>query len=202
MFFFRKSEYPDKWNKDIVLLPHDRILQHTLIPLVPAWIKPNHITVARIFLIPAVLFALDRGIYAWGIPLFLFIALTDAFDGSLARVRRQISEWGILYDPVADKLFIGSVLFLIVLQHINFYLGMTLLFVEAAIIVLGWHRSRHGSIEPANVWGKIKMVTEVAAIMLLLIALWLKIDMLTDVSMSTLAMAVVFAVVSVLTRIK
>jgi len=202
MLFFRKSEYPEKWNKHIVLLPHDRLLQHTLIPLVPAWVKPNHITVARIFLIPPVLLALNEGNYAWGVPLFLFIALTDAFDGSLARVRRQISEWGILYDPVADKLFIGSVLFLIVLQHINFYLGMTLLGVEAAIIVIGWYRVRQGTVEPANVWGKIKMVTEVAAILLLLTALWFNIDMLTDVSTSTLALALVFAVVSVLTRIK
>lgn len=202
MLFFRKSEYPDKWNKNIVLLPHDRLLQHTLIPLVPAWVKPNHVTVARIFLIPAVLFVLNDGKYAWGVPLFLFIALTDAFDGSLARVRRQVTEWGILYDPLADKLFIGSVLFLIVLQHINFYLGMTLLGVEAAIIGIGLYRVRRGLIEPANVWGKIKMVTEVVAILLLLIALWLKIDMLTDISTSTLALALVFAVVSILTRIK
>lgn len=202
MFFFNRSEYPDKWNKNIVLAWNDRLFKHTLIPLTPAWVKPNHVTVFRMLLIPLVLLLLSRGQYAWGVPLFLFTALTDAFDGSLARVRRQISEWGILFDPVADKLFIGSVLFLIVLQHINFLLGMALLFVEAGIIIFGWHRARRGTIEPANVWGKIKMVTEVAAIMLLLIALWLKIDMLTDVSTSTLALALVFAVVSVLTRIK
>ncbi len=200
--FFWSSSATDRWNKEVVLLPHDRLLQATLIPLIPAWVKPNYITLGRIFLIPMVLYLLSVGNYAWGVPLFLFIAFTDALDGSLARVRRQITEWGILYDPVADKLFIGSVLYLIVLQHINYALGMTLLAVEAAIIIFGWYRSRHGKIEPANVWGKIKMVSEVIAILFLLIAVWLKIDLLTDLSMSTLALAVIFAVVSVLTRIK
>jgi len=201
MFSSRPDEN-SRWNREIVLLPHDRLLGHTLIPIIPAWVKPNHITLGRIFLIPVVLFLLNADNYAWGVPLFVFIAFTDALDGSLARVRKQITEWGILYDPVADKLFIGSVLYLIVLRHINYHLGMALLAVEAAIILFGWRRARRGLIEPANVWGKIKMVSEVAAILLLLIAVWLKIDLLTDLSTSTLALALVFAVVSVLTRIK
>jgi len=201
MFFSRPSG-AERWNKDIVLLPHDRVLSRTLIPFIPPWIRPNHITLARLFLIPLDLYLLSVDNYPWGVPLFLLIAFSDALDGSLARVRRQITEWGIIYDPVVDKLFIGSVLYLIVLQHINYALGMTLLLVEAGIIAFGWYRARHGRIEPANVWGKIKMVTEVAAILLLLIAVWLKIDMLTDISTSTLALALIFAVVSVLTRIK
>ena len=199
---FDPPTFPEKWNKDIRLLPHDRLLRRTVIPLIPAAVKPNHITVLRLLLIPVVLWLLARGDYAWGSFLFLFLGFTDALDGSLARVRGQITEWGILCDPVVDKLFIGSVLALIVLQHINLELGLALLGAEAVIIFFGWRRQRRGLIEPANFWGKIKMVSEVVGIMLLLVALWLKVNMLADFSVSTLALALVFAIVSILVRIK
>jgi len=200
--FFRNQAYPDKWNRQIRLLPNDVLLARTVIPFIPAWIKPNHITLFRMFLIIPVLALLSAGNYNWGVPLFLFTAFTDALDGSLARVRRQITEWGILFDPVADKLFIGSVLFIIVLKYINFYLGVSLLAVEAGVIVFGWRRMKRGVIEPANFWGKIKMVFEVAGLLLVLVALWFKVDLLADLSASTLGLALIFALVSVFTRIK
>ncbi|KPJ85892.1 hypothetical protein AMJ57_01410 [Parcubacteria bacterium SG8_24] len=194
--------FADKWNRHIVLYPHDKVFRCLLEPLIPRWLKPNHITVSRIFLTPPVLYFLFVEDYRIGVPLFLLVALTDAIDGSLARVRRQITEWGVLYDPLADKLLIGSVLFLIVLRHINFYLGISLLVVEVGLIVGGWIRKRRGRVEPANVWGKIKMLTEVIGITLLLIALWLDISLLVDLSIGTLAVALVVAIVSVLAKIK
>jgi CDP-diacylglycerol--glycerol-3-phosphate 3-phosphatidyltransferase len=171
-------------------------------PFIPQWVKPNHITVARIFLTPAVIYFLFIENYAVGVPFFLFVALTDALDGSMARVRRQITEWGIMYDPLADKLLIGSVLFVIVLHHINFLLGIALLVVEVGMIIGGWVRKRRGKIEQANVWGKIKMVAEVCGISLLLIALWLNVNLLVDLSTGTLAVALVVAIVSILSRMR
>ena len=123
-------------------------------------------------------------------------------DGSLARVRRQVSEWGILYDPIADKLLVGSVLFLIVIEHINVWLGYALLGIETVIIIFGWVRLRRGHIAPANIWGKIKMIFEVSGLSLLLLALWLQVNLLIDFSTDALVLALVFAIVSVLTRIK
>ena len=148
-------------------------------------------------MIPSVLFFLSRGNYALGVPLFLFAALTDWFDGSLARCRGQITKWGIIYDPIADKLLVGSVLFIIVLDHINYSLGVALLVVEAVMIGGGWYGSLGGRIEPANKWGKRKMVAEVVGIMLLLLALWFKINLLVDFSAGTLALALVFAIISI-----
>ncbi len=198
----RWNAYSKEWNANIKLLPHDRLLAATLIPLLPAWLKPNHVTVARMFLTPVVVYLLATANYGWGLTLFLFTGLTDALDGSLARVRRQITDWGTIFDPVADKLFIGSALVVIVIRYINFNLGMALLLAEAAIIVQGWYKVRHGRIEPANVWGKIKMVFEVAGVASLLVALWSGIDLWQDVSASTLAIALVFAIVTVLSRIR
>jgi len=193
--------FGDNWNKEIRLLPHDRIYKCVLDPLIPAAIKPNHITVVRMFLIPPVLYFLYIGEYRIGVPLFMLAAFTDALDGSMARVRSQITKWGILYDPLADKLLIGSVIFLIVLHHVNFILGMTLLVVEVLMIVGAWLRHRRGKIEPANFWGKLKMVTEVLAIFLLLLALWMDISLLVDISAGTLALALAVAVVSILSRL-
>ncbi|HSD12388.1 MAG TPA: CDP-alcohol phosphatidyltransferase family protein, partial [Patescibacteria group bacterium] len=170
---------------------------------VPRFVRPNHLTVLRLMLIPFVLFLLSAERYSVGVPLFVFAALTDWFDGSLARVRRQVTEWGIVYDPLVDKLLIGSVLFVIVLDHINFTLGMALLGVEAFMIAAGWYRNRKtGRVEPANIWGKIKMVSEVCGIMLLLLALWFRVNLLVDLSTGTLGLALTFAIVSILSRIK
>jgi CDP-diacylglycerol--glycerol-3-phosphate 3-phosphatidyltransferase len=112
-----------------------------------------------------------------------------------------VTEWGIIYDPIVDKMLIGSVLFVIVLDHVNYWLGMALLGVEAFMIVVGWYRKLQGTIEPANVWGKIKMVAEVCGIMLLLLALWFRVSLLVEASTGTLALALVFAIVSILSRI-
>lgn len=192
---------PDKkWNDHIKLYPTDHVFRVLFLPFIPRWVRPNHLTVLRLILISPVLYYLSVGNYDVGIPLFFFAALTDWFDGSLARNRKQVTEWGIIYDPVVDKLLIGLVLFLIVLDHINFALGVALLAAEAVMIAAGWTRIRKGRIEQANVYGKIKMCTEAAGIMLLLLALYFKMDLFVDLSTGTLALALVFAIISIFSR--
>lgn len=193
--------FEDRYNRNIRLLPQDKIYRCLLDPLFPKSVHPNHITVARIFMVPFVIFFLYKGYFAVGVPLFLFAALTDALDGSMARVRKQITRWGILYDPLADKMLIGAVLFLIVLRHVNFWLGLALIMVEVVMIVGAWIRSRRGKVEPANFWGKLKMFVEVVGILMLLVALWLNINMLVDISVGTLAVAFVVAIVSIMSRL-
>ncbi|HCC22269.1 hypothetical protein A2480_01420 [Candidatus Uhrbacteria bacterium RIFOXYC2_FULL_47_19] len=191
----------DKWNEKIKLLLHDRVYVRTFDILLPDWLVPNHLTVLRFFLIAPVVYLLYIGNYSWGVPLFLVAALTDALDGSMARVRRKITRWGIIYDPLADKLLIGSVLFLIVLRHVNFYLGFGLLMVESLMIVGGWLMQRRGVVKPANFFGKVKMVAEVLGILLLLIALWLDMSLFVDLSNGTLGVALVVAILSLLSRL-
>lgn len=184
----------------VLLHLHDRLFAVIVEPLLPTTLRPNHITVFRMLLTPFVLYFLYRENYSIGVPMFLFAALTDAFDGSLARVRNQVTDWGILYDPLADKLLIGSVLFLIVLQHVNLYLGFSLLVIEAVIVVGAWLRRRRGKVQPANFWGKAKMVSEVVGITLLLAALWFDVNLLVDISTGTLAIALIVAIVSIFSR--
>lgn len=193
-----REERNARWNREAVLLPHDRLIAATILPFIPARIRPNHFTVLRMLLTPVVVFFLWRNEYSIGVPLFFATALTDMVDGSLARVRKQITEWGIIHDPIADKLLIGSVLFLIVLEHVNYALGWAVLAVEAVIVGGTFLRRRKGIVTPANVWGKIKMIAEVLGITLLLMALWLDVSLLVDISVGTLAVAVVVAILSLL----
>ncbi|MEK9152116.1 MAG: hypothetical protein AAB692_02005, partial [Patescibacteria group bacterium] len=79
---------------------------------------------------------------------------------------------------------------------------VALIAVEAAMLVGGWYRKVHGRIEMAEGWGKLKMLTEVVAVLILLIALWSHVDLLVDISNGTLALALVFAMLSIWVRIK
>ncbi len=181
------------------LYAHDRLLEATVIRLIPPQVHPNHVTVLRLFLIPFVLLFLAAGDYRIGVPLFLFAALTDALDGSLARTRRQITEWGTFYDPVADKLLIGSVVLLIVVRYINVWFGILIVFIEMLIVAGGLHRKREGHVTSANVFGKTKMVLQVTGVMCILVAVWLGADLFVNLSIGTLTLATVFAILSLLT---
>ena len=184
---------PYKW------FPHDYLLRYTLLPLIPSWISPNMITVFRMILTPFVLWVLLKENYSVGIPFFLFTAGTDALDGSLARVRKQITPWGTFYDPVADKLLIGSVVFLIVARHINPIIAILIIFFELAIIFVGYLRKAKGAVISANIFGKTKMFLQVLGVTFLLLAVYSGHDMFIQVSYGTLALAIVFAVVSLFT---
>src|SRR5262252_10019886 len=79
---------------------------------------PNALTLSRIFLVPllvVVLLTKFEGRMILGVPkelvgaaIFALAALTDWLDGYLARRRKQITTFGQLIDPVADKLLISA----------------------------------------------------------------------------------------------
>lgn len=179
--------------------PHDYLMKYTLVPLVPKFITPNMVTVFRFLCTPFVLYFLAIENYQIGVPFFLIIALTDALDGSLARLRKQITEWGTFYDPVADKLLISSVVLLVVVKHVNLIFGLIIIFLEFLIVAGGYFRKRNGKITSANIFGKTKMLLQVLGVGFLLIALWAGYDLFIPVSIGTLSLAIVFAVISLFT---
>jgi len=181
------------------LFPHDHIMRYTFVPLVPPFVTPNMITMFRIVMTPVVLWLLYVQQFSVGIPLFLFVAFTDALDGSTARIRKQITEWGTFYDPLADKILIGSVVLLVVVQHVNLFFGLLIVLVEALLIAGGVIRKHNGKVVSANVFGKTKMFLQVTGVLLLLIALWAGFDLFIPISVGTLSLAVVFAIISLFT---
>jgi cardiolipin synthase (CMP-forming) len=70
---------------------------------------PNLITVARLFAVPAVVYAMLLGEIGLAFVLFLLAGISDAVDGFIARHFNQRSELGAYLDPIADKLLLVSV---------------------------------------------------------------------------------------------
>lgn len=96
---------------------------------------PNLLTYGRILAVPAVAACLYliEGPAAWWSALFIFTlaAITDYFDGYLARIWNEQSALGRMLDPIADKLLVGVVLLLLVARSV--ITGWSLV---AAIIIL------------------------------------------------------------------
>lgn len=156
-------------NETVRLYFHDRIMAQLFVPLVPKFIRPNHITALRFFLIPFNIYFLWIENWQVLIPLFLFTGFTDILDGSLARLRKQITLWGTIADPAADKLLMGSVATIFVLREVDYLLAFTLVLLELLIVLGAWSRKRRGEYISANWTGKIKMALQVVAITLLFI---------------------------------
>ena len=178
------------------LFPHDYIMRYTVVPLIPKWITPNVVTVFRILLIPVVMWFLYIENFPVGVPLFLFAAFTDVLDGSLARLRKQITDWGTFYDPLADKLLIGMVVMLIVVKHVNLIFGLVIIIIEALIILGGYIRKQRGTLNGSNILGKTKMFFQVLGVTFLLISLWAGMSLFIPISVGTLSLAIVLAVIS------
>ena len=181
------------------LFPHDHLMKWVILPLIPKKVTPNSITIVRFIGIPFVLYFLLLEQFHIGVPLFLVLAFTDALDGSLARVRKQITQWGTFYDPVADKLLIGLVALLIIVKYIHPVFAFIIVVLELLIIAGGLRTKNRGKVISANIFGKTKMFLQVAGVTILLIAVWAGIPLFVPISAATLSLAIVFAVVSLFT---
>lgn len=141
----------------IVFGPYDRVIK-LFLPIIPARLKPNHLTFARLILSPLLIIPLHYDDYFTAIIAFALLAVTDMLDGSLARLRDQVTDWGKVWDPIADKMLIGVVVVMMLLK-VNLSLTILVLVFELMFIFGGLVyklHDDHAEIK-ANVWGKIKM---------------------------------------------
>lgn len=144
---------------------------------VPVLNLANILTIFRIVLVPVfiVVLFIDDGdnpwwrTLAWGI--FALAAVTDHYDGRIARERGLITDFGKLADPIADKALIGSALIgLSILGELPWWVTGVILARELGITVLRFWVLRHGVI-PASRGGKIKTLLQVFAIGLYILPL-------------------------------
>lgn len=134
----------------------------------------NKLTMLRIFLVPIFLiFIAMKGIpYGTIIATLVFIiaSLTDQLDGYIARSRNQITTFGKFMDPLADKLLVTAALISLVELGLIPSLAATIIIArEFAVSGLRTIAASEGKIIAASWWGKIKTVTQIIAILLLLI---------------------------------
>lgn len=186
-------------NDNVRLYWHDRILAKTLLRLIPGDVRPNHLTVLRVLLTPLVCYYVWLEAWDVALPAFLFTAATDMIDGSLARVRKQITMWGTIADPAADKLLIGAVVVLFVAKEINPVFAAVIVVIEILIILSGVVRRKRGEYISANWYGKMKMLSQVIGVTALFIAKLSGVSLFVPFSVGTFSLAIVFAVISLLT---
>lgn len=77
---------------------------------------PNLLTMIRIWAIPVIVFTffIHTPFWAWmGVLLFVIAGITDYMDGYLARHLNQLSRFGRVLDPIADKLLVGAILLML-----------------------------------------------------------------------------------------
>lgn len=136
------------------------------------WNLPNALTMLRMVLVPVFLVLLLDGGTAqrwWALVVFLVASATDQVDGALARARNQITPFGILMDPIADKaLTLGAFLVLSGLGEIPWWITILIAVRELGITALRAVLVRR-SIMPASMGGKIKTTLQMTAIVLFLV---------------------------------
>jgi CDP-diacylglycerol--glycerol-3-phosphate 3-phosphatidyltransferase len=119
----------------------------------------------------------ELGVFRWIIPAAIFVitSLTDMLDGKIARKYGLITDFGKFLDPLADKFMIFGAL--IALLSAPAYAGVRWLLVWVAAIVmlreLGVTSLRlvvasRGVVVPASWWGKIKTVSQILAVTMLI----------------------------------
>jgi CDP-diacylglycerol--glycerol-3-phosphate 3-phosphatidyltransferase len=167
---------------------------------------PNSLTIARIFLVPllvSVLLTKFEGRLVLGLPvelvgaaIFGLASLTDWLDGYLARRRGQVTWVGQMLDPIADKLLISATLVsLVQLDLAPAWMVTVIIGREFAITGLRSLAYARGLTMPASRLGKLKMVSQVVAILLLILG-WERAPLLLLAGQAALWVVMATALVS------
>jgi CDP-diacylglycerol--glycerol-3-phosphate 3-phosphatidyltransferase len=167
---------------------------------------PNTLTIVRMFLVPllvVVLLTEFDGHRILGMPkelvgaaIFALASVTDWLDGYLARRRRQVTWLGQVLDPLADKL-LTSAAFISLVQLGLAPAWMVALIIGREFAITGLRSLAYtkGITMPASPLGKIKMASQVTAILLLILG-WRPLPWLAPVGYLALWVVMITAVVS------
>lgn len=158
---------------------------------------PNKLTLSRIFLVPVFMliiipipqwtvdssflsfihpqleainhFIINYGNYIAAL-LFFIAASTDGLDGYIARKRKQVTRFGKFLDPIADKLLVTAALIALVERNeLSSWAAIVIIGREFIITGLRLVAASEGIVISASKWGKIKTVTQIVAILAVLI---------------------------------
>jgi len=167
---------------------------------------PNTLTLVRMFLVPLVVVLLltefeGRRILGVskelvGAAIFAIASLTDWLDGYLARRRRQVTWLGQVLDPIADKLLTSAAFIsLVQLDLAPAWMVALIIGREFAITALRSLAYTKGITIPASPLGKVKMASQVTAILLLILG-WGPLPVLAPLGVAALWVVMIAAVAS------
>ena len=139
---------------------------------------PNKLTVFRIILVPIMVIIPYLNIQgefleipiSWLIidAIFIIASITDKLDGSIARSRNMVTNFGKFLDPIADKILVlAAMVMLVEMNKLPAWIPIIVLFRE--FVVSGYRLiavEQGGKVIAASIWGKIKTATQMVAIIL------------------------------------
>lgn len=138
---------------------------------------PNKLTVLRIILTPIFMLTLVWNFpFHYGVSLIIFIAasITDLLDGKIARKRGLVTDFGKFLDPLADKMLTTAAFLGFIALDIGYgavWIAFIVLFREFAVSSIRLIASTSGGkVIAANIWGKLKTVFQMIAIIFALTA--------------------------------
>lgn len=141
---------------------------------------PNQLTVARFFLTLVFVGALTsewRFAHSVGLVIFILAGLTDYLDGSIARRRNLVTDFGRLMDPLADKIMMAAAFILLVAvepRAFPAWVAIVIISREFAITGLRLLAASKGVILPSERMGKHKTVWQIVTVCFFLLLLALK----------------------------
>lgn len=152
----------------------DKILAKTLLRLIPHWMTPNIVSWLRFWSVPFIGYFLWNMNYMIALPFFFVSAFSDAVDGSLARTRNLVSDFGKLFDPLADKLLVATAAIILIPRYLDWGIMLAIVSIELVLITSAYVQKRfYGKIIQAENTGKIKMILQSLGIGAVLIyAIW------------------------------
>ena len=127
---------------------------------------PNKLTVARCILTAFFVLLLSfQNVYTYGIGYVVFVAaaITDYYDGKIARERNLVTNFGKLLDPVADKvLVVSAFVMLLGIPAMQVPAWSVVLILAREFLVTGARSlgAAQGIVIPANKWGKMKTILQ------------------------------------------
>lgn len=141
---------------------------------------PNLISLSRILLILPIFILLQKHLYTWAFALATFTLFTDFIDGLIARKTNSISVYGSILDPIADKIFVFSLLFFFTYKgQLNFtYFAISstrdILQLAAVPILMGYKKIKF-SVQP-------KLIPKIATTLKYIIIMILFLGSITHIS--------------------
>lgn len=147
---------------------------------------PNKLTILRIILVPVIVIVYYLGtlgvitgeflsvpIVNWIIlAIFGIASYTDHLDGKLARRDNKITAFGKFADPLADKILVLATM-LILVEDVKLPAWIPIIVLFREFVVSGYRLiavEKGGKVIAANIWGKVKTVTQMIAIILMLLS--------------------------------
>ncbi len=135
---------------------------------------PNKLTVVRMVLTPVFLVVFMAPFIPYhcflGLAVYAVGCITDFLDGKIARKYNLITTFGKLADPVADKMLTtAALLALMDAGYCSIYIVFIVLTREFAVTSVRLAASAQGVVIPANIWGKLKTVSQMVSTILIML---------------------------------